>query len=78
MERRRANGAGPCEAIIRALLIANRGEISIRIARAASELGLHTVSVHSEDDGESMHRFTAAAAVPLRGAGPAAYLDQGN
>lgn len=38
-----------------ALLIANRGEIAIRIARAAGELGLRTVAVHSEDDAASLH-----------------------
>ena len=32
------------------LLIANRGEIAIRVARAASELGMRSVAVHSEDD----------------------------
>ena len=32
------------------LLIANRGEIAIRIARAAAEHGLRTVTVYSEDD----------------------------
>lgn len=58
-----------------ALLIANRGEVALRIARAATELGLRPVSVYSEDDDASMHRFAVADAVPLRGHGPAAYLD---
>ena len=37
------------------LLIANRGEIAIRIAQAAAELGIATVGVHSEDDATSLH-----------------------
>ncbi|CAA7619155.1 Pyruvate carboxylase [Magnetospirillum sp. LM-5] len=39
------------------LLIANRGEIAIRIARAATELGLKTVSVYSTEDRFALHRF---------------------
>jgi pyruvate carboxylase len=39
------------------LLIANRGEIAIRIARAATELGLKTVSVYSNEDRFALHRF---------------------
>src|SRR5215467_11341272 len=37
------------------LLIANRGEIAVRIARAAADLGLPTVAVHSQDDTRSLH-----------------------
>ena len=37
------------------LLIANRGEIAIRIARAAAELGIRTVAIFSEDDAQSLH-----------------------
>jgi acetyl/propionyl-CoA carboxylase alpha subunit len=57
------------------LLIANRGEIAIRVARAAGELGLHTVAVHSEDDARSLHTRRADESRALRGVGPAAYLD---
>ncbi|MFZ4068052.1 MAG: biotin carboxylase N-terminal domain-containing protein, partial [Phenylobacterium sp.] len=39
---------------ISSILIANRGEISIRIARAASDLGRRTVAVWSEDDADSL------------------------
>ena len=59
-----------------ALLIANRGEIAIRIARAASDLGLRTVAVHSVDDAESLHTKVADAAVALPESGARAYLDQ--
>ncbi len=57
------------------LLIANRGEIAIRIARAAAELGIPTVAVYSTDDSRSLHVRRADDAAALRGAGPRAYLD---
>ena len=59
-----------------ALLIANRGEIAIRIARAAAELGLHTVAVHSEDDAASLHTRATDETRILSGIGAAAYLDE--
>ncbi|MEI7908410.1 MAG: pyruvate carboxylase [Verrucomicrobiota bacterium] len=59
------------------LLAANRGEIAIRIFRAANELGLRTVSIFAEEDRFSIHRFKADEAYPLDTAkGPVgAYLD---
>lgn len=57
------------------LLVANRGEIAIRIMRAAAELGIRTVAVFSEDDANSLHTRKADEARPLRGSGAAAYLD---
>ena len=57
------------------LLIANRGEIAIRIARAAAELEITTVAVYSEDDATSLHVQTADESRPLVGQGPRAYLD---
>ncbi|HKY90784.1 MAG TPA: carboxyl transferase domain-containing protein [Nevskiaceae bacterium] len=60
---------------MRTLLIANRGEIAIRIARAASELGIATVAVHPADDAESLHVRRADGAVLLPGRGVKAYLD---
>ena len=57
------------------LLIANRGEIAIRIARAASELGLATTAVYSADDAASLHVKAADRALALEGAGARAYLD---
>jgi acetyl/propionyl-CoA carboxylase alpha subunit/acetyl-CoA carboxylase carboxyltransferase component len=57
------------------LLIANRGEIAIRIARAAADMGLPTVAIHSEDDAASLHLKAADEVVALKGQGAAAYLD---
>src|SRR5216117_2490453 len=57
------------------LLVANRGEIAIRIARAAADLGIPTVGVFSEDDAGCLHVRHVDAARPLSGRGPRAYLD---
>ena len=57
------------------LLIANRGEIAIRIMRAAAELDMPTVAVFPEDDVNSLHTKRADEAVVLKGVGAAAYLD---
>ena len=57
------------------LLVANRGEIAVRIMHAAAELGIRSVAVFSEDDAGSLHIRRADEAHPLRGAGVAAYLD---
>jgi len=57
------------------LLIANRGEIAIRIARAAADMGLPTVAVHSSDDAASLHLRAADEVVALNGQGAAAYLN---
>ena len=60
---------------MRRLLIANRGEIAVRIARAAMDLGIHTVAVYSEDDANGLHLRIADEAVALDGCGVPAYLD---
>lgn len=57
------------------LLIANRGEIAIRIARAAAAIGMRTVAIYSEDDARSLHVRRCDEAVALRGKGARAYLD---
>ena len=57
------------------LLVANRGEIAIRIIRAASDLGLRTVAIYSTDDAESLHTRVADEAHALDGRGVPPYLD---
>lgn len=57
------------------LLVANRGEIAVRIFRAASEMGIPTVAIHSEDDAQSLHTRKADEARELKGQGVPAYLD---
>ncbi|MBX9650397.1 MAG: biotin/lipoyl-binding protein [Xanthobacteraceae bacterium] len=57
------------------LLIANRGEIAIRIARAASETGLATVAIYPADDALSLHVRSADEAHEIPGRGARAYLD---
>ncbi len=58
------------------ILIANRGEIAIRVMRAANELGKRTVAVYAEEDKLSLHRFKADEAYRIgAGLGPVqAYL----
>ena len=60
---------------IRSLLVANRGEIAVRIMRAASELGIRTVAIYTDDDEHSMHVSQADDRVPLRGRGARGYLN---
>ncbi|HWR79842.1 MAG TPA: biotin carboxylase N-terminal domain-containing protein, partial [Pseudomonas sp.] len=57
------------------LLIANRGEIAIRIARACADLGIRSVAVYAEDDAASLHTRKADLCLALRGRGGAAYMD---
>ena len=62
---------------IRTLLVANRGEISIRVMRAAHELGIRTISIYSQEDRFSLHRMKADESYLVgEGKGPVeAYLD---
>jgi len=57
------------------ILVANRGEIAIRIMRAANDLGINAVAVYSEDDSQALHRTVADQAVALKGRGVPAYLN---
>lgn len=59
----------------RTLLVANRGEIAIRIARAAHDLGFVTVGVAPRDDAACLHMRHVDRPCEIAGQGPAAYLD---
>jgi len=61
--------------LIRRLLVANRGEIAVRIMATAAVLGAETVAVYPADDADCGHVRRAGTAVELPGTGPAAYLD---
>ena len=62
--------------MFRRLLIANRGEIAVRIARACREAGITSVAVHASDDARSLHARAADEAILLTGATPSrTYLD---
>ena len=61
--------------MIRHLLVANRGEIALRILRCATDLGVRTLAVASADDATALHLRHADATHALPGSGPAAYLD---
>jgi pyruvate carboxylase len=67
----------PKHGAIMSLLIANRGEIAIRVMRAAAELGMRTVAIHSREDRFSLHRTKADESYLVGdGKGPIdAYLD---
>jgi len=62
---------------VRRLLVANRGEIAIRVMRAATELGIATVAIYSREDRFALHRFKADQSYLVGdGRSPvAAYLD---
>ena len=63
---------------MRRVLIANRGEIAVRIARACRELGLEIVAAYSDADRDALHVRVADAAVPIGPADPReSYLNIG-
>ncbi|KAF2125612.1 hypothetical protein P153DRAFT_323616 [Dothidotthia symphoricarpi CBS 119687] len=61
---------------IKTLLIANRGEIAVRIARTAKKLSIHTIAIYSEADAASQHVRDADEAVLLPGSNATAYIDE--
>ena len=61
--------------MFRKILIANRGEIALRLVRALRDLGVASVAVHAQDDAQALHVRHADEAVALDAAGPRAYLD---
>ena len=60
---------------MKTLLIANRGEVALRVARAARDAGITPCGVFAEDDEGAPYLGAMAARAALPGTGPAAYLD---
>ena len=61
--------------MFRRILIANRGEIAVRLVRALRDLGIESVAVHAKDDANALHVQLADTAIALGTTGPSAYLD---
>jgi urea carboxylase len=60
---------------LNSLLIANRGEIAVRICRTAKKLNIHTIAIYTEADAASAHVAAADEAILLSGPESKAYLD---
>jgi acetyl/propionyl-CoA carboxylase alpha subunit len=61
--------------VIKHILVANRGEIAVRLMRAAAELGIKSTGVYAQDDALSLHTRKCDQALALEARGPAAYLN---
>ncbi|SFM98664.1 carboxyl transferase domain-containing protein [Variovorax sp. OV329] len=57
------------------MLVANRGEVAVRLVRALRDLGIGSVAVHARDDAAALHVQLADQVVALDATGPSAYLD---
>lgn len=73
----RSYSAEPGVKPIKSILVANRGEIAIRVFRACTELGIRSVAIYSEEDALQIHRLKADESYQVgKGKGPVeAYLD---
>ena len=70
-----AMGTTPGQPPLTTLLVANRGEIAVRIIRAARELGVRTVAVYGDGDEDALHVQLADDAWRLSSDAPIPYLD---
>jgi acetyl/propionyl-CoA carboxylase alpha subunit/acetyl-CoA carboxylase carboxyltransferase component len=63
------------QALFSKVLVANRGEVALRIVRGLRELDIASVAVYAQDDAHAPHVSAADTAVALGATGPSAYLD---
>ncbi|RYF68782.1 MAG: hypothetical protein EOO22_17195, partial [Comamonadaceae bacterium] len=56
------------------ILVANRGEIAVRLVRALRDLDIASVAVFARDDAQALHVQLAGKAIALDATGPSAYL----